>query len=49
VSVEDGTVLHFEHEGFRLDTLMGRQALEGMGNGWPGLLGRIEQVLVSVG
>ncbi|YCH10006.1 SRPBCC family protein [Arthrobacter sp. alpha11c] len=47
-STETGTVLHFEHAGFNLDTPMGQQALEGMGNGWPGLLARIEQVLVSV-
>lgn len=44
-SVEDGTVFHFEHAGFRLDTPMGRQAIEGMGNGWPGLLSRIDGVL----
>src|SRR3982751_125001 len=37
-ATEDGTILHFEHAGFRLDTPMGQQALEGMGNGWPGLL-----------
>ncbi|MGM9471388.1 SRPBCC family protein [Pseudarthrobacter sp. YS3] len=47
-SVEDGTVLHFEHAGFRLDTPMGRQALEGMGNGWPGLLNRIDGLLAEV-
>jgi uncharacterized protein YndB with AHSA1/START domain len=47
-SVEDGTVLHFEHAGFRLDTPMGRQAIEGMGNGWPGLLSRIDGVLAAV-
>lgn len=44
----NGTVLHFEHAGFKLDTPLGRQALEGMGNGWPGLLARIDQVLVKV-
>ncbi|UOD82309.1 SRPBCC family protein [Paenarthrobacter ureafaciens] len=43
-----GTVLHFEHAGFNLDTPLGRQALEGMGNGWPGLLTQIDQVLVKV-
>lgn len=43
-----GTVLHFEHAGSNLDTPMGRQALEGMGNGWPGLLAQIDQVLVKV-
>ncbi|WP_320536639.1 SRPBCC domain-containing protein [Pseudarthrobacter sp. IC2-21] len=44
----DGTVLQHEHAGFRLDTPMGRQALEGMGNGWPGLLTRIDGVLAGV-
>ncbi|MGO4245643.1 SRPBCC domain-containing protein [Paenarthrobacter sp. RAF54_2] len=47
-ATENGTILHFEHAGFRLDTPMGQQALEGMGNGWPGLLARIDQVLVGV-
>lgn len=44
-AVEDGTVLHLEHAGFNLDTPMGQQAFQGMGNGWPGLLSRIEKVL----
>jgi uncharacterized protein YndB with AHSA1/START domain len=47
-SVDDGTVLHHEHAGFRLDTPRGRQAIEGMGNGWPGLLTRIDGVLAGV-
>ena len=47
-ATEDGTILHFEHAGFNLDTPKGRQALEGMGNGWPGLIARIDKVLVSV-
>jgi uncharacterized protein YndB with AHSA1/START domain len=46
-AVEGGTVLHLEHTGFRLNTPMGRQAFEGMGNGWPGLLSRIEGVLAG--
>lgn len=46
-ATEDGTILHFEHAGFNLDTPMGRTALEGMGNGWPGLLARIDEVLVN--
>ena len=46
--VEDGTVLHFEHAGFRLDTPMGRHAIEGMGNCWPGLLARIDGLLAEV-
>lgn len=47
-AAEDGTVLYLEHEGFRLDTPMGQQAFEGMGNGWPGLLSRIDGVLSGV-
>lgn len=46
-ATEDGTILHFEHAGFNLDTPMGRAALDGMGNGWPGLIERIDQVLVN--
>jgi len=45
--VDGGTVLHFEHAGFRVDTPMGKQAIEGMGNGWPGLLNRIDGVLAG--
>jgi uncharacterized protein YndB with AHSA1/START domain len=48
-ATEGGTILHFEHSGFNLDTPMGRQALEGMGNGWPGLIARIDEVLVNAG
>ena len=40
-----GTRLTLRHEGFDLDSPMGRQALEGMGNGWPGLLSGMEKVL----
>jgi uncharacterized protein YndB with AHSA1/START domain len=47
-TAEDGTILHLEHAGFRLDTPMGQQAFQGMGNGWPGLLSRIDGVLSSV-
>ncbi|WP_026547579.1 SRPBCC family protein [Paenarthrobacter nicotinovorans] len=47
-TVDGGTTLHFEHAGFNLDSPMGRQAIEGMGNGWPGLLNRIDHVLASV-
>ncbi|MFJ3957445.1 SRPBCC domain-containing protein [Arthrobacter sp. NPDC090010] len=43
--VPDGTVLHLEHSGFRLDTPAGRQALEGMGKGWPAVIARIDRVL----
>jgi uncharacterized protein YndB with AHSA1/START domain len=37
----DGTRLFLLHDGFAEDS----QALRGMGNGWPGLLGRIEASL----
>jgi uncharacterized protein YndB with AHSA1/START domain len=47
-AAEDGTVLHLEHAGFNLDTPMGKQALQGMGSGWPGLLARIDGVLAGV-
>jgi uncharacterized protein YndB with AHSA1/START domain len=40
-----GTRLTLTHEGFNLDTPMGRQAYEGMKPGWPGLLNRMERVL----
>jgi uncharacterized protein YndB with AHSA1/START domain len=40
----EGTRLVLDHTGFDLDSPMGRQALNGMGNGWPGLLRRIEPV-----
>ena len=38
----DGTRLFLEHAGFE----PGSTALEGMGNGWPGLLRAVERVLV---
>jgi len=46
--VDGGTILHFEHAGFQLDTPMGRHAIDGMGNGWPGLLARVDGVLAGV-
>jgi len=46
--VDGGTIIHFEHAGFQLDTPMGRHAIEGMGHGWPGLLARIDGVLAGV-
>ena len=46
-TVEYGTVLHLEHAGFRLGTPMGEQAFHGMGNGWPGVLSRIDDVLAG--
>lgn len=47
-AVDGGTVLHHEHAGFNLDTPMGRQALDGMGNGWRALLERIDGLLAEV-
>ena len=46
--VDGGTILHFEHAGFELNTPMGRHAIDGMGNGWPGLLARVDGVLAGV-
>ncbi|WP_329117469.1 SRPBCC family protein [Streptomyces sp. NBC_01353] len=43
-----GTRLFLEHAGFDLDSPLGKQALEGMGRGWPGLLRRIEPALDAV-
>ena len=40
-----GTRLTLVHEGFNLDTPMGRLALEGMGAGWPTVLERLAQVI----
>ena len=47
-AVDDGTILHLEHAGFRVDTPLGQKAFEGMGNGWPDLLSRIDGVLATV-
>lgn len=40
-----GTRLTLRHEGFNLDTPMGRQALEGMKSGWPRVLKRMADML----
>ena len=40
-----GTRLKLTHEGFNLDSPMGRMAFEGMKPGWPQVLARIETVL----
>lgn len=40
-----GTRLSLRHEGFNLDTPMGRQALQGMGAGWPAVLERLARAL----
>jgi uncharacterized protein YndB with AHSA1/START domain len=42
-----GTRLTLLHEGFDLDSPMGRGAFEGMGRGWPGLLVRLGTVLAA--
>ena len=42
-----GTRLFLTHDGFDLDSPMGRQAFEGMGQGWPGVIGRIDAALGS--
>ncbi|MFD0368056.1 SRPBCC domain-containing protein [Streptomyces sp. NPDC127114] len=42
-----GTRLFLTHTGFDLDSPMGRQALEGMGEGWPHLLDRMETTLTE--
>lgn len=41
----NGTRLTLRHEGFNLDTPMGRQALEGMKAGWPNVLDRMTAAL----
>lgn len=40
-----GTRLTLTHEGFDLDSAMGRRAFEGMKPGWPGILERIGSAL----
>jgi uncharacterized protein YndB with AHSA1/START domain len=42
-----GTRLLLTHDGLDLDTQLGRQAHEGMGRGWPGVLRAIESALDS--
>ena len=41
----DGTRLELIHEGFDLDSPLGRQAFEGMKPGWPGVLQALERAL----
>ena len=41
----EGTRLTLEHSGLDLDSPLGRTAYEGMGRGWPGVVGRIEHAL----
>jgi uncharacterized protein YndB with AHSA1/START domain len=45
----EGTRLTLTHEGFDLDSPMGRQALEGMKPGWPQVLARLQVVLSDLG
>jgi uncharacterized protein YndB with AHSA1/START domain len=40
-----GTRLTLTHEGFDLDSPMGRRAYEGMKPGWPGVLSRLDGAL----
>ena len=44
---DGGTLLRLEHSGFKLDTPLGRQAFEGMGSGWPGVLASLEKALAE--
>lgn len=44
---ENGTRLHLEHSGFDLESPLARQAFEGMGEGWPTVLARIEGAIVE--
>ena len=41
----DGTRLSLQHEGFDLDSLMGKSAFVGMRSGWPSVLARIAPAL----
>ena len=42
-----GTRLLLTHDGFDLDSPVGRQAYDGMGNGWPTVLSRITPALTA--
>lgn len=42
-----GTRLKLTHEGFDMDSPMGKMAFEGMKSGWPGLLARLQKLLES--
>lgn len=42
-----GTLLTLIHEGFDLDSPMGRRAFEGMCPGWPGVLAKIATTLAD--
>lgn len=45
---DGGTRLVLVHAGFDLDSPMGRQAYEGMGKGWPHVLGNLGALLGEV-
>ena len=40
-----GTLLTLTHEGFDLDSALGRQAYEGMKPGWPGILRKVAETI----
>jgi uncharacterized protein YndB with AHSA1/START domain len=42
---DGGTRLVLRHEGFKMDTPMGRRAYEGMKPGWPGILVKLGQAM----
>ncbi|MEU1626417.1 SRPBCC domain-containing protein [Streptomyces sp. NPDC020096] len=44
----NGTRLFLEHAGFDLNSPMGKQAFDGMGGGWPGVLRGIGPALTSL-
>ena len=44
---DGGTRLVLTHTGFDLDSPMGRQALAGMGNGWPHVLDNLAVALAE--
>jgi len=43
----DGTRLSFEQKGFDVDSSPGKAAYQGMGNGWPAVIDRLEAVLAA--
>jgi uncharacterized protein YndB with AHSA1/START domain len=43
-----GTRVFLVHEGYDLDTPLGRQAHHGMGQGWPAVLTHLGQVLSTL-
>lgn len=42
-----GTRLFLTHEGFDLDSPLGKTAFDGMGSGWPRMLTRIDEALIA--